>query len=51
MKYICIKECCTINFDDLTLKQLFLPGRIYEVKGGKPDKRFFKRYRMKKNAK
>lgn len=42
MKYICTKECCNINFEDLTLKRLFVPGKIYEFDNA-PDKDFFKK--------
>ncbi|CAK7040665.1 MAG: hypothetical protein PEPC_01732 [Peptostreptococcus russellii] len=42
IKYECIKECCNINFSDLTLKRTFVPGRIYEFEG-EPDKNYFKR--------
>lgn len=42
MKYECIKECCNINISDLTLKRLFVPGRIYEFEG-MPDNSYFKR--------
>lgn len=48
MKYECIKECCNINVEDLTLKRLFIPGRIYEFKTT-PDKRFFKRVPGQRN--
>lgn len=38
-----------IDFDSLTLKQLFIPGEIYEMKNQKPDKHFFKKYNPKGN--
>lgn len=42
MKYICVRECCHINFEDLTFKRTFIPGKIYEFEAA-PDKNFFKR--------
>lgn len=42
MKYICIKECCTLDMQFLIIKTLFLVGQIYEF-NGKPDKEYFKK--------
>lgn len=50
MKYICVKECCHINFEDITLKRLFIPGRIYEFETT-PDKSCFKRVPGQKKPK
>lgn len=47
MKYECIKECCHLNFEDLTLKRVFIPGRVYEFEK-EPDKRFFKKVKAEK---
>nr|DAI04066.1 MAG TPA: hypothetical protein [Caudoviricetes sp.] len=40
MKYICIKECCTLT-PLLMIKQLFIVGQIYEF-SQEPDMRYFK---------
>lgn len=48
MKYECIKECCQINFENLTLKQQFIPGRVYEFEK-EPGRRFFKKVKSKNN--
>lgn len=50
MKYICVKECCHINFEDLTFKRIFIPGKIYEFEAA-PDKNFFKRVPGQRNSK
>lgn len=50
MKYECIKECCHLNFEDLTLKRVFIPGRVYEFEK-EPDKRFFKKVKVKEKRK
>lgn len=50
MKYECIKECCNINFHDLTLKRLFVPGKIYEF-DNVPDKNYFRRIPRQRSPK
>lgn len=42
MKYICIKECCTLDVQSLIPKQFFRAGQIYEF-SEEPDKTFFKK--------
>lgn len=42
MKYICIKECCTLDVQQLIPKQLFRVGQVYDF-AEKPDKKFFKK--------
>ncbi len=42
MKYICIKECYTLDKQSLIPKQLFRVGQIYEF-SEEPDRTFFKK--------
>lgn len=42
MKYICIKECCTLDVQQLIPRQLFRVGQVYEFTE-KPDKKFFRK--------
>ncbi len=42
MKYICIKECCALDVQQLILKQMFRVGQVYEF-AEKPDKKFFRK--------
>lgn len=42
MKYVCIKECCTLDMQQLIPKQLFRVGQIYEF-SEEPDRTFFKK--------
>lgn len=41
MKYICIKECCTLT-PLLMIKVLYRVGQVYEF-DRKPDKEYFKK--------
>lgn len=47
MKYICIKECCTLDVRNLLPKRRFIAGQIYEFEH-EPDKRLFKRLKNQK---
>lgn len=50
MKYECIKECCAINFDDLSVKRNYILGMIYEFEHV-PEKSLFKRCPGQRNKK
>lgn len=42
MKYICIKECCTLDMQLRVIKTWFRVGQIYDLTG-KPDKEYFEK--------
>ena len=41
-KYLCIRECCAADLSTLTIKTIFVAGRVYELTG-KPNKLYFRK--------
>lgn len=41
-KYLCIRECCAADLSTLTIKTIFVVGRVYELTG-KPNKLYFRK--------
>lgn len=48
MKYLCIKECCQIDYTYLIMKRLFVVGKEYDFQT-EPDSRFFRKVKTKQS--